>query len=112
VITRAAGHSRGVDAFDGIGDIALVIAAVVLGYRVYADAKRRTLWGVSRTLVLSYIFIGVIPALLIVAFFLVVVTLLFFNISSYMVRNRFSALVEDARYLVDNAALEMQHART
>jgi sigma-B regulation protein RsbU (phosphoserine phosphatase) len=111
-ITRVAGHSKGVDAFDSIGDIALVIAAVVLGYRVYADAKRRLLWRVRRKLVLSYIFIGVIPALLIVAFFLVVVTLLFFNISSYMVRNRFSVLVEDARSLVDNAALEVQYART
>jgi serine phosphatase RsbU (regulator of sigma subunit) len=111
-ITRVAGHSKGVDAFDSIGDIALVIAAVVLGYRAYLDAKRRLLWRVRRKLVLSYIFIGVIPALLIVAFFLVVVTLLFFNISSYMVRNRFSVLVEDARSLVDNAALEVQHART
>ena len=61
-ITRVAGHSKGVDAFDSIGDIALVIAAGVLGYRVYVDAKRRLLWRVRRKLVLSYIFIGVMIA--------------------------------------------------
>ena len=35
-----------------------------------AVAKRRLLWRVRRKLIISYIFIGFIPAMLIVAFFL------------------------------------------
>ena len=90
LITAAAGHSTGVDAFDSIGDISLVTAAVVLGYRVYLDAKRRLLWRVRRKLILSYIFIGVVPVLLAIAFFMLAGVLLFFNVSSFMLRTRFA----------------------
>ena len=63
-----------------------------------------------RKLTLSYIFIGFVPALLIIAFFLLSGLLLFFNISSYMLRTRLSALVDDTRFLAQSAALELQRA--
>jgi serine phosphatase RsbU (regulator of sigma subunit) len=112
VITAAAGHSTGVDAFDSIGDISLVTAAVVLGYRAYLDAKRRLLWRVRRKLILSYIFIGVVPMLLVIAFFMLAGVLLFFNVSSFMLRTRFGSLVDETRFLAENTALELQHANT
>jgi len=112
LIAAVAGHSRGIDAFDSLGDISLVVAAVVLGYRVYIDAKRRLLWRVRRKLILSYIFIGVVPALLIISFFLVAGILSLFNVSSLMLQNRFDALVAETRFLADKAALELGHART
>ena len=54
--------------------------------------KRRLLWRVRRKLILSYIFIGFVPALLIVAFFLLGGCLLFSNFSSYLVQSRLRAL--------------------
>ncbi len=60
------GRSRGLDAFDAIGDIALVAATIALGYRLYVDVKRRLLWRVRRKLIVSYIFIGFVPMLLII----------------------------------------------
>jgi serine phosphatase RsbU (regulator of sigma subunit) len=111
LLTAALGRSSRIDAFDSVGDIALVAAAFVLGYRIYVDAKRRLLWRVRRKLILSYIFIGVIPALLIVSFFLVAGALLFFNVSSFMLRSRVSALVDDTRFMADSAALELQRAQ-
>ena len=55
---------------------------------------RRLLWRVRRKLILSYIFIGFVPALLIVAFFLLGGLLLFSNFSSYLVQTRLRALTD------------------
>jgi len=69
-VVRLAGSSAGADALDTVGDIALVTGAAMLGLRLYVDAKRRLLWRVRRKLTLSYIFIGFVPVLLIIPFFL------------------------------------------
>ena len=47
-----------------------VCGAAVLAYRLFVVTKRRLLWRVRRRLTLSYIFIGFVPALLIITFFL------------------------------------------
>ena len=68
-------------------------------FRLIVLAKRRLLWRVRRKLILSYIFIGFVPALLIVAFFLLCGLLLFYNFSSYLVQSRLRALADQARFL-------------
>jgi hypothetical protein len=112
VIASAAGHSTPVDRFDSLGDIALVTAALVLGYRVYIDAKRRLLWRVRRKLIISYVFVGLVPALLIVSFFLVAGVLLFFNVSAFVLQNKFATLVDETRFFAESTALELQQAHT
>jgi phosphoserine phosphatase RsbU/P len=106
------GRSPGLEAFDSVGDVALVVAAFVLGYRIYVDAKRRLLWRVRRKLILSYVFIGVVPVLLIISFFVVAGMLLFLNVSAFMLRNRLESLVDETRFLAESAALELQHAQS
>src|SRR6187397_287103 len=93
------GRSRGLDAFDAIGDIALVAATIALGYRLYVDVKRRLLWRVRRKLIVSYLFIGFVPVLLVIAFFLVSGTLLFLNVSAYVLRNRIATVVDQTQFL-------------
>ncbi|HLG58620.1 MAG TPA: SpoIIE family protein phosphatase [Vicinamibacterales bacterium] len=112
VLSRIAGTSRGIDAFDAVGDVTLVVGTVALGYRLYVDARRRLLWRVRRKLIVSYIFIGFVPALLIIAFFLLSGTLLFLNVSAYMLRSRVAGLVDQTRFLAQTAALELQRAQT
>ena len=51
-------------------------------------AKRRLLWRVRRKLILSYVFVGVVPALLVITFFLLAGLILAFNVSSYLVQSR------------------------
>jgi len=68
------------------------------------------LWRVRRKLTLSYIFIGFVPILLIVVFFLLCGLLLFFNVSSYLVQSRVEALVDETRFLAEASAIEL--ART
>ena len=94
-------------AIDTIGGISLFIGASVLAYRLFVAAKRRLLWRVRRKLTLSYIFIGFVPALLIISFFLLSGLLLFLNIGSYMVRTRIAALVDQSQFLAQSAAQEM-----
>ena len=68
------------------------------------------LWRVRRKLTLSYIFIGLVPILLIVVFFLLCGLLLFFNVSSYLVQSRVNALVDETRFLAEATAIELAQA--
>jgi serine phosphatase RsbU (regulator of sigma subunit) len=93
-----------------LGGFALLAGASVLFYRLLVIVTRRVLWRVRRKLTLSYIFIGLVPAALIVIFFLLCGLLVFFNVSSYLVQSRLAALSDQARFLADTAALELQRA--
>ena len=97
---------------DTVAGIALIAGAVVLAWRLFVVAKRRLLWRVRRKLTLSYIFIGVVPALLIICFFVLCGLLLFFNVSAFMLRTRVAALVDQARFLAQSAALDLQAGNT
>ncbi len=101
-------------AFLGIIDtaagVALAVGAAYFVFRLLVIAKRRLLWRVRRKLMLSYIFIGLVPATLIVTFFVLCGLLLFFNFSSYLVRTRLGAMEDRARFLAASTALEIQRA--
>jgi serine phosphatase RsbU (regulator of sigma subunit) len=112
LLSLVLGRSRGLEAFDAIGDVALVAAIVALGYRLYVDLKRRLLWRVRRKLIVSYIFIGFVPVLLVIAFFLVSGTLLFLNLTAYVLRNRIATVVDQTRFLAQTAAIEVQRAQS
>jgi serine phosphatase RsbU (regulator of sigma subunit) len=68
------------------------------------------LWRVRRKLTLSYIFIGFVPILLIVVFFLLCGLLLFFNVSSYLVQSRVNGLVDETRFLAEATTIELAQA--
>ncbi|PYQ78045.1 MAG: hypothetical protein DMG03_29240, partial [Acidobacteria bacterium] len=84
--------SGGVPAFlsvvDTVAGLAIAAGATYFAFRLIVLAKRRLLWRVRRKMILSYIFVGFVPALLIVAFFLLCGFLLFYNFSSYLVQSR------------------------
>ena len=106
--------SGGVPPFFAVVDtVAGLAAACGLAYftfRLIVLAKRRLLWRVRRKLILSYVFIGFVPALLLVGFSLLCGFLLFYSFSSYLVQSRLRALSEQARFLAQSAALEIQRA--
>ena len=104
----------GVPQFFGVVDtVAGLAAACGIAYflfRLIVVAKRRLLWRVRRKLILSYVFIGLIPALLLVAFSLLCGFLLFYSFSSYLVQSRLRALSEQARFVAQSGALEIQRS--
>lgn len=93
---------------DSLGSLALIVAAACLVVRIVPRARRRLLWRVRQKLILSYVFIGVVPALLIVSFFVVAGLVLFLNVASYLVTNGFQNVRNEAIYLARVTALEIQ----
>ena len=91
-------------AIDTLGGLSILVSALAIGYRVYVLARHRLLWRVRRKLILSYVFIGVVPVLLVVIFFTLGGLLFFFNVSAFMLRNHVASVVDGARFLAQAAA--------
>jgi serine phosphatase RsbU (regulator of sigma subunit) len=104
--------SGGAPAFMGVVDtVAGLAIAAGLAYFLFGLlvlAKRRLLWRVRRKLILSYIFIGFVPAILIGAFFVLSGLLLFYTFSSYLVQTQLRGLEDQARFLASSTAIEIQ----
>ena len=93
---------------DTVASIGLAIGAACFAWKLVVFGKRHLLWRVRRKLILSYVFIGFIPAALIVSFFLLSGFLLFYNFSSYLVQSRLRAIGEQAKFLAQSTAIEIQ----
>ena len=106
-----AGDAGWVRVIDTFGDLAIIVGALIVMVLVSADVKQRLLWRVRRKLTVSYIFIGLIPALLIVCFFLVVGLGLFYNVSSYLMKEQLARIVEQAGFVAQSAADGIERAR-
>jgi len=100
------------EAIDMVGSLA-VLFALAYGITRYAVwAKRRLLWRVRRRLILSYVFVGVVPALLVITFFLLAGLILAFSVSSYLVQSRIRNLTDQARFLAQTVQIEVQRSTT
>ena len=99
-----------VDAIDMVGSLALLFAVAYGLTRLTVWAKRRLLWRVRRKLILSYVFVGVVPALLVITFFLLAGLIVAFNVSSYLVQSRIRNLTEQARFLAQTLQIEVQRS--
>src|ERR1700737_2367167 len=93
----AMGTSTALEFIDRTVNLALLILAGVAIYRLTELMRARMLWSVRRKLVLSYILIGAVPLLLLLAFSLLGFLLVFFDISSYLVQNRLNGLTDEAK---------------
>lgn len=100
------------DAIDMVGSLALLFTVAYGLTRFAVWSKRRLLWRVRRKLILSYVFVGVVPALLVITFFLLAGLILAFNISSYLVQSRVRNLTDQARFLAQTVQLEVQRSTT
>ncbi|HET7694750.1 MAG TPA: SpoIIE family protein phosphatase [Vicinamibacterales bacterium] len=96
-----------VRALSGAATLGLAIALGMFAWRLFVLIKRRLLWRVRRKLILSYIFIGVIPSLLILVFFLFAGSLVFMNVSAYLFKDGYDQIVENARLSAQAAATEI-----
>ena len=112
LLLRSVGGGTGlvVGVLDTTASIAIAAGGGYFLLRGLAHVKRRVLWRVRRKLIISYIFIGFIPAILIAAFFLLGGLLLFSNFSSYLVQTRLRALADRAEAIASTTALEIQRA--
>lgn len=93
-----------------VGSLATIGLLVSVGWfvwRLFVLLKRRLLWRVRRKLILSYIFIGVVPALLIITFFMLGAWVVATNVSAYLFRDGYDDVVAHARLAAGAAATEV-----
>ena len=107
-VSVATGPSSIVDVIDTTASIAIVLGAIYFLGQGIALANRRLLWKVRRKLIISYIFIGFIPSILIIAFFLLGGLFLFSNFSSYLVQNEIRGLENRTSTIAAALALDVQ----
>jgi sigma-B regulation protein RsbU (phosphoserine phosphatase) len=91
--------------------IALAVAVGFFVWRLFVLMKRRFLWRLRRRLILSYIFIGVVPALLIIAFFVLGAWIITMNLSAYLFKDGYDDILDDARLIAQAAAAEIGRER-
>ena len=110
VLTLAVTPPAFVRLIDTVASVILVGGGLFFVVRGLAFAQRRLLWRLRRKLFISYFFIGFIPAILIVAFFLLGGLLLFSNFSSYLLQTRLQSLAARAQVVASTTAVEIQRA--
>jgi phosphoserine phosphatase RsbU/P len=96
-----------IQVLSSIATIALAVSLIYFVTHLFLMIKRRLLWRVRRKLILSYIFIGVVPALLIFFFFLLGAAVVSMFVSGYLFKNGYDDVVRDTSVLSDAAAAEI-----
>jgi phosphoserine phosphatase RsbU/P len=90
-----------------LATLGLVVSAGWFLWRLFRLLKQRLLWRVRRKLILSYIFIGVVPALLIITFFMLGAWVVASNVSAYLFRDGYDDVVAHARLVAHATASEI-----
>jgi phosphoserine phosphatase RsbU/P len=98
----------GVQVFSTLGGVALVLGVGILVLRLARSARAQLLWRVRRKLIISYLFIGFVPAILLVTFFVLAGLLLFANLSSFLIRASLTDLADEAMSAARLVAVELE----
>jgi sigma-B regulation protein RsbU (phosphoserine phosphatase) len=87
--------------------IGLAFSVLFFLTRLIFLVQRRLLWRVRRKLILSYIFIGVVPSLLILGFFLFGSWLVTGSVGAYLFRDGYDEVTRNVQLLSEAAAAEI-----
>ena len=96
-----------VQALNTLASIGITFSLLFFLTRLIFLAQRRLLWRVRRKLILSYIFIGVVPALLILGFFLLSGWFLAGTVGAYLFHDGYKEVTDNVALLADAAATEI-----
>ncbi len=81
------------------------LAAVAL-----ARNRRRLLWRVRRKLILSYVFLGLFPVVLVVVFALFLAVLFYTDVAAYMFHEGFNDLADNVQQFAETSAIEISRS--
>jgi phosphoserine phosphatase RsbU/P len=87
--------------------IGLAFSVLFFVTRLVFLVQRRLLWRVRRKLILSYIFLGVVPSILILGFFLLGSTFVSWSVGAYLFRDGYEDVQRNVELLAEAAALEI-----
>ena len=77
-----------------------------------ARNRRAFLWRVRRKLILSYVFLGFVPLVLVGAFVLTGAMLVYMMVANYVFRENFGDLVADVHQFAETSAIELGRSTT
>ncbi len=96
VIFRLVGWARGRAVFGtGVVGVILFVGAVLLGFRLLGRLRRLILWRLRNRLLVTYVFIAVVPVVLIVAMVVVSGYLMFGQLGAYLLISDLQAKVDE-----------------
>jgi sigma-B regulation protein RsbU (phosphoserine phosphatase) len=98
-----------VDLIGSLGTLTLLLGLAYYTARLVGLARQHLLWRVRRKLILSYIFVGLVPLLLIIIFGLLCGQLLFGSVSQYIITTRLRSAIEQAQFLAKATAIDVGH---
>ncbi len=87
--------------------VALAFSVLFFLTRLVFLVQRRLLWRVRRKLILSYIFIGVVPSLLILGFFLLSTAFVAGAVGAYLFRDGYDDVTRQIQLLAEAATAEI-----
>jgi sigma-B regulation protein RsbU (phosphoserine phosphatase) len=96
-----------VEIFRKVVSLAFIVSAIWLIVVGIARNRRRLLWRVRRKLILSYVFVGLFPVMLVGVFTLFVAVVFYFDVSAYMFREGFTDLSENVQQFAETSAVEI-----
>ncbi len=98
--------------FRKVVSLAFLGAGVWLLVVAIARNRRRLLWRVRRKLILSYIFIGLFPVLLVAMFAFAVAEVFYIDVSAYMFHEGFNDLTSNVQQFAETSAIEVARSPT
>ena len=104
IIDRGAGAPPMLNGIGTLAGIVLVLLAALFLARGLLLARRQLLWRVRRKLIVSYVFIGLVPALLLIVFFLFAGQLIFTSVASYLFKTGYEKYQTGAVEIAQAAA--------
>jgi phosphoserine phosphatase RsbU/P len=110
LIEWTAGASIFTGILNTLARLGYIVGGVFVAWWIFQRARTRLLWRVRERLVVSYLFIGVVPALLIATFFLFGIALLVVSVSAYLFMTGVNGVVADARVIAQAAAEELERS--
>jgi len=107
-VDRTAGAPVWLSALGTLAGIVIVVTAAVFVARALVQARRQLLWPVRRKLIVSYVFIGFVPALLLLVFFLFGGQVVFNNVASYLFKIGYERYVVSAGQIAQSTAYDVE----
>jgi serine phosphatase RsbU (regulator of sigma subunit) len=96
-----------VELFRRVVSVACLGALAWLAILAVSRNRRAFLWRVRRKLILSYVFLGIVPLILVVAFVVTGGMLLYMTVASYVFRENMADLIEDIAQIAETSAIEI-----
>lgn len=106
-IQLASGLPPILEIFRKVTKIAFLVSVGWLVVRAFLRGQRQWLWAVRRKLILSYVFFGVFPVLLMAVLVSVAALMVYMNVAGYMFLTGYQAKVFDVTRVVETALVEI-----